>query len=260
MTRAHVLTERPATTAEVAGVLRQTSGSVLVRGSGTHAQWAGRVFDPDLVLDTTGLRGVLTYNPSDMTASVRAGTRLTDLQDHLAGNNQWLALDPPAAGAGATVGGLLAAGDSGPSRLRYGGIRDLVIGVTLVLADGTVARAGGHVIKNVAGYDLAKLVHGSLGSLAVITEVVVRLHPRPGGSITAAGTANPAQATAACSAIAASPVEPAAVEWMSAPNGGTLLVRLDGGAAHLDASSRQLTELLQGSGITASDPRRRRGE
>ncbi len=251
-TQAHVVTERPASTAEAAAVLRKTPGSVLIRGSGTHAQWAGRVRDPDVVLDTTGLQGVLTYNPSDMTASVRAGTRLTDLQDHLAGNHQWLALDPPAAGADATVGGLLAAGDSGPSRLRYGGIRDLVIGVTLVLADGTVARAGGHVIKNVAGYDLAKLVHGSLGSLALITEVVLRLHPLPEGSITVAGTADAEQATAACLAIAASPVEPAAVEWMSNADSGTLLVRIDGSAVHLDASGNQLTELLQAAGISGS--------
>ncbi len=240
--------ERPTTTARVAEILRGSSGSVLVRGGGTHRDWAGRVRDPDLLLDSTGLRGVLTYNPADMTASVRAGTTLRQLQDHLATNNQWLALDPPAATAGATIGGLLAAGDSGPSRLRYGGIRDLVIGVTLVLADGTMARAGGHVIKNVAGYDLAKLVHGSLGSLAVITEVVVRLHPRPERSITVAGAADAAQATAASLAIAASPLEPAAVEWLS-EDGGTLLVRTDGTAVHVDASSRRLADLLAGLGV-----------
>ncbi|MBC7561255.1 MAG: FAD-binding oxidoreductase, partial [Dermatophilaceae bacterium] len=152
--------ERPATTGEAAQLLGETAGSVLFRGGGTKLDWAGRVRDPDLVVDTTRLRGMLTHNPADLTASVRAGTTLTELQEHLAGDGQWLALDPPTAGRGATVGGLLAAGDSGPSRLRYGALRDLVIGVTLVLADGTVARSGGHVIKNVAGYDLAKLVHG----------------------------------------------------------------------------------------------------
>ena len=242
-------TERPTTTAEAAEILRRTSGSVLLRGAGTHLDWAGRVTDPELVLDTTGLQGVLTYNPADMTASVLAGTPLRLLQGHLAGNNQWVALDPPAAAAGATVGGLLAAGDSGPSRLRYGGIRDLVIGVTLVLADGTVARSGGHVIKNVAGYDLAKLVHGSLGSLALIAEVVVRLHPRPESSITTAGTADAAQATAACLAIAASPLEPAAVEWVSGGDAGSLIVRTDGAAVPVDASSRQMADLLRGLGI-----------
>ena len=243
--------ERPTTTAETAEVLRRTSGSVLPRGAGTHQDWAGRVADPELILDTTGMVGVLTHNPADMTASVRAGTPLRALQDHLAGNNQWVALDPPAATAGATVGGLLAAGDSGPSRLRHCGIRDLVIGVTLVLADGTVARSGSHVIKNVAGYDLAKLVHGSLGSLALITEVVLRLHPRPESSVTVAGTADAARATAACLAIAAGPLEPTAVEWISGGDAGRLLVRTDGTGVHVDASVQRLIELLGGLGIDA---------
>ncbi|MCY7343594.1 MAG: FAD-binding oxidoreductase, partial [Pseudonocardia sp.] len=196
---------RPATVAETAAVLGDSAGTVLVRGGGTKLDWAGRVPDPDLVLDTTGLTGVLTHNPGDMTASVRAGSTLTALQEHLAASGQWLALDPP--DAGATLGGLLAAGDSGPSRLRYGGLRDHVIGVTLVLADGTVARSGGHVIKNVAGYDLAKLMYGSLGSLAVVAEVVLRLHPRPAASLTITGPADAAHATAAVLALAASPLE-----------------------------------------------------
>lgn len=123
--------QRPGTVAEAAQLLRDSTGSVLVRGGGTKLGWAGRVSDPDLLLDTTDLAGVLTHNPGDMTASVRAGTTLDTLQDHLAESGQWLALDPPSAANGATLGGLLAAGDSGPSRLRYGGLRDLVIGVTL---------------------------------------------------------------------------------------------------------------------------------
>ena len=227
---------RPTTVAEAAQVLSGSTGSVLFRGGATQLDWAGRVPDPDLVVDTTDLSGVLTHNAGDMTASVRAGTTLIALQDQLAGAGQWLALDPPTASAGATVGGLLAAGDSGPSRLRYGGIRDLVIGVTIVLADGTVARSGGHVIKNVAGYDLAKLVHGSLGSLALVAEVVVRLHPLPERSVTFTGDADAAQATAAALALAASPLEPAAVEWASAADAGRLLVRVDGTEAPVDAA------------------------
>ena len=243
--------ERPRTVAEAAQVLTGSTGSVLFRGAATQLDWAGRVPDPDLVLDTTELSGVLTHNPGDMTASVRAGTTLTALQDHLAGDGQWLALDPPTASAGATVGGLLAAGDSGPSRLRYGGIRDLVIGVTIVLGDGTVARSGGHVIKNVAGYDLAKLVHGSLGSLALVAEVVVRLHPRPATSLTLSGDADAAQATAAALALAASPLEPAAVEWASGSAGG-LHIRIDGTAAPVEAAAGSLVTLLAGLGVTVA--------
>jgi glycolate oxidase FAD binding subunit len=225
---------------------------VLFRGGATKLDWAGRVDGPDLVLDTTRLQGVLTHNPADMTASVRAGTTLTALQEHLASDGQWLALDPPTAQTGATIGGLLAAGDSGPSRLRYGALRDLVIGVTLVLADGTVARSGGHVIKNVAGYDLAKLVHGSLGSLALVAEVVVRLHPRPAASVTTVAAADATAATTAALAIAASPLEPAAVEWVSTGDSGDLYVRIDGTASYVDASAQRLVTLLAGLGITAS--------
>ncbi len=247
-------TEHPETVAATAELLRRTGGSVLVRGGGTKLDWAGRVQDPDLVLDTTRLQGVLTHNPADMTASVRAGTTLAALQQHLAGDGQWLALDPPTAGRGATLGGLLAAGDSGPSRLRYGGMRDLVIGVTLVLADGTVARSGGHVIKNVAGYDLAKLIHGSLGSLALVAEIVLRLHPRPPASLTVAGSADATQASAAALALMSSPLEPSAVEWTSAPTGttgdpGQLLVRVEGTPSSVDSAGERVQDLLASSGI-----------
>ncbi len=250
-TRARVRVERPDSLGAAAMLLRESHGSVLISGAGTKIDWGGRVDDPDLVVQTGELRGVLTHNPSDMTASVRAGTTLTELQEHLSADNQWLALDPPSASRGATVGGLLAAGDSGPSRLRYGGLRDLVIGVTLVLSDGTVARSGGHVIKNVAGYDLAKLVHGSLGSLALIAEVVVRLHPRPAASLTIAGRADAAQATAAALALAASPMEPAAVEWVGGTETGTLYVREDGSAAHVENAVTRAAQLLQTLGVAA---------
>src|SRR6202043_2363630 len=107
---------------------------------------------------------------------------LARIQQELAAAGQQLALDPPL-GVGdrrdATLGGVLATGDCGPLRHRYGGPRDLVLGVTVALSDGTIARSGGKVIKNVAGYDLAKLFAGSFGTLGVILEVVVRLHPRP---------------------------------------------------------------------------------
>ncbi|TPG35001.1 FAD-binding oxidoreductase [Mycolicibacterium hodleri] len=246
--------QRPGSLAETAQLLRESTGTVLIRGGGTKLDWAGRVSDPDITLDTTGLAGVLTHNPGDMTASVLAGTTLAALQDHLADSGQWLALDPPSAGSGATLGGLLATGDSGPSRLRCGGLRDLVIGVTLILADGTVARSGGHVIKNVAGYDLGKLVYGSLGSLAMVAEVVVRLHPRPAASLTAAATADAKQATAAALALTASPLEPDAVEWVSGGPGepGRLLVRFDGTQGSVEAAAVRSAALLADLGIDAS--------
>lgn len=247
--------ERPQRVADVADLLRDTSGSVLVRGGATKLDWGGRTRTPDLVIDTCDLTGVLTHNPADMTASVRGGTSLAGLQEHLRRSGQWLAVDPATEPLGASVGGLLSTGDSGPARLRYGGLRDLVIGVTLVLADGHVARSGGHVIKNVAGYDLAKLMHGSLGSLALIAEVVVRLHPRPPSSVTVSGAADAGQATAAALALAASPLEPAALEWVSdAASGaaaGRLVVRTEGTDGHVDAAGARLLELLRTHGVDA---------
>ena len=116
---------RPTSVDEAAAVLRDSRGRVLFRGAGTKMSWAGRPHDPDLVLETTGLDQLLEHNPADMTASVQAGMPLRALQDRLAEAGQWLALDPPTEPEGATVGGLLATGESGPRRLRYGALRDL---------------------------------------------------------------------------------------------------------------------------------------
>ena len=244
--------ERPGSVAEAAELLRDTDGTVLFRGAGTKLDWAGRVPDPDLVLSTEGMQGVLAHTAADMTAAVQAGTPLSVLQEQLAEHGQWLALDPPTEAAGATVGGLLAAGDSGPSRLRYGNLRDLVIGVTLVLPDGTVAHSGGHVIKNVAGYDLAKLLHGSLGSLALVAEVVLRLHPRPMETVTTVGDADAEQAAAAAGRITASPLEPTAVEWFTQADGGRLVVRSDGSPQAVAAAAQHMEALLAGVGVSAS--------
>jgi glycolate oxidase FAD binding subunit len=137
----------------------------------------------EVELSTAGLDRVLEHNAGDLTAILQAGVPLARAQELFAAEGQMLALDPP--DSGATIGGVVATADSGPLRHRYGGVRDLVIGVTVALSDGTVARSGGKVIKNVAGYDLAKLVAGSWGTLGVILEVVVRLHPIPRARATA---------------------------------------------------------------------------
>ena len=236
-------TERPSTITEAAQLLGDSRGSVVFRGGGTKMGWGGRPPDPALVLETGGLTKLLTHNPADMTASAEAGMPLRALQDQLAGAGQWLALDPPTESAGATVGGLLATGDSGPRRLRYGALRDLVIGVTIVLADGTVARAGGHVIKNVAGYDLSKLMYGSMGILALVGEVVLRVHPRPEASATVVVPASVSTAAASTLQLLASPLEPSAVDWV----GGRLAVRFEGRKAGVAAQTAAARELLSES-------------
>jgi glycolate oxidase FAD binding subunit len=213
---------RPESLAELRDAVRDTRGTLLVKGAGTAQGWAGVPDPTDHVLETTGLAGVVTYNPADMTVAVRAGTPLTVLQQELAAGGQRISLDP--ARTGATVGGLVATADSGPLRHAYGGPRDLLIGVTVVLADGTVARSGGHVIKNVAGYDLGKLLCGSFGTLGVIAEVVLRVHPLPPASRT---VSIPCDATAAVEhtgRVLEARLEPAALEWCD----GELLALYEG--------------------------------
>ena len=167
----------PASTQELATLVRSadaTGVGIEIRGAGTKRGWPGSV-SGDLLLETRALAGVREHSWQDLTATVGAGTIWSEMQQALAQHGQQVALDPlwPEQ---ATVGGVIAANDSGVLRLKYGSLRDLVIGMTLVLADGTVARSGGKVVKNVAGYDLHKLMIGAYGTLAVVTEVTFRLH------------------------------------------------------------------------------------
>ncbi len=171
----------PANGEEVARVLRTANSAGLAvcpRGGGTKMGWGNPPQRANLVLSTARMNKVVEHAWADMTVTVEPGCTIRELQDTLAQHGQRLALDPlwPER---ATVGGILATNDSGFLRVRFGSLRDLIIGITVALPDGTVARSGGKVVKNVAGYDLPKLVTGSLGTLAVITQAIFRLHPKP---------------------------------------------------------------------------------
>ena len=168
---------------ELVHALAHADAPVRVRGAGTKLAWARG--EPELELSTASLDTIVEHNVGDLTAVLEAGVPLSRAQERFAEAGQMLALDPP--GDGATIGGVIATGDSGPLRTRYGGGRDLVVGMRVALADGTVAKSGGKVIKNVAGYDLAKLFVGSYGSLGAILEVSVRLHPLPPATVSAVG-------------------------------------------------------------------------
>jgi glycolate oxidase FAD binding subunit len=167
----------------IARYANQHNLAIEITGAGTKRSW-GNAIQPNpgtadiLLLDTTHLTGVISHSWQDLTATVAAGTPWAAMQRVLAQHNQQVALDPlwPET---ATVGGIVATNDSGPMRLKYGSLRDLIIGMTIVLADGTIAKSGGKVVKNVAGYDLHKLMTGAFGTLGVITEVTFRLHPIP---------------------------------------------------------------------------------
>lgn len=226
--------------------------TAIITGGGTKLGWGAPVTGPDIEISTARMNQLLSYHPGDLTVAVQGGMRLADLQPVLAEHGQWLALDPPSEDAGATVAGLLATGDAGPRRYRYGNLRDLAIGCTLALPDGTVAHAGGYVIKNVAGYDVTKLMHGSLGTLALIGEVILRLHPVPPASRTIGASLAPRAAIRAAVAVIGCGVEPTAVEWYGSPAGpGTLLVRLDGTARSADAATVHALNSLRAVGAPA---------
>jgi glycolate oxidase FAD binding subunit len=165
-------------------------------------------------LTTAGLDRILEHEAGDLTCIVEAGVRLSQLDAALAPHGQMLALDPP---GDPTIGACVAASLSGPRSHRYGTIRDLVIGITVVLADGTIASSGGKVVKNVAGYDLAKLFCGSHGRLGLVARVALRLHPRPRAARTLV------TALDAWPALRASQLEPACVDLVA----GRLAIRFE---------------------------------
>jgi glycolate oxidase FAD binding subunit len=192
---------------------------------------------PDLVLSTAGLNRIVEHNEGDLTAVLEAGVPLREAQQRFAASGQMLALDPPGAPE-ATVGGVFATGDSGPLRHRYGAARDLIVGITVALPDGTVAKAGGKVIKNVAGYDLAKLFTGAFGTLGLIVQVSLRLHPRPPQALTARGVSDdPEQLAAAAGALAHNPLEAECLDVAWRGGRGALLVRFGGATAQRGAEA-----------------------
>lgn len=222
----------PQSFAEAAEALATGAGSgqpVRITGGGTKLHWGRRGNPESLILRTTGLDATLEHNPGDLTAIFQAGVPLQRAQAELAEHGQMLAIDPPPLPAGSTIGGVFATGDSGPLRHRYGQPRDLVLGVTVALSDGTIAKAGGKVIKNVAGYDLAKLFTGSFGTLGLIMSLSVRLHSLPVASATAFGASDDAgRLRDALVRLARAPLELDALDVAWHRGHGRLLARVGG--------------------------------
>jgi glycolate oxidase FAD binding subunit len=247
----------PASTEQAAALLRAAADrslAVLVRGGGSRLSWGTPPARCDLVVDTTRMPAVLEHASGDLVARVQAGARMGDVAAELARAGQEIALDVP---AGATVGGVVASGLAGPRRLRYGTPRDLLIGTTVVRADGTVAKSGGKVVKNVAGYDLGKLFAGSAGTLGLITEAIFRLHPLPAarGYVTAEYVA----VSVACDAVAAaanSPLTASAVELSRSAPGAPIKVGvlLEGSAEGVEARAGRMADLLGPASVAAEAP------
>jgi glycolate oxidase FAD binding subunit len=224
----------PATAEEAAAALADVAaggGAVRFAGGGTKRHWGAVPTRETTELATGGLCRVIEHNAGDMTAVVEAGLPLARAQEAFGEAGQMLALDPPNPAGSSTVGGMVATGDSGPLRHRYGAVRDLLLGMRVALADGTLARSGGRVIKNVAGYDLAKLFAGSFGTLGLIVEVVVRLHPLPPERRTVVGSGtNPDALGRAVSDLAGSPLELECLDVRWGDGRGAVLARLAGQA------------------------------
>jgi glycolate oxidase FAD binding subunit len=244
----------PASTPEASTLLRAAADlglAIVPRGSGSRLHWGNPPERCDLVIETTAMDEVVEHAAGDLVATVQAGVRVDQLAEVLAGAGQRLALDPPPAGdsvaSRGTVGGVLATGAAGPLRLRYGTGRDLLIGITVVRADGTIARSGGKVVKNVAGYDLGKLFAGSRGTLGLITQATFRLHPLPAraGYVTAERP-DPTAAAHALRAATEAEFNPVAgeVHWPSGTAPIEVCIALEGDPASVAARAEALSAML----------------
>ena len=240
----------PRSVAEISDSLRSANASarsVLTRGAGTKLGWGMPPERVDMVLETRYLDRVIEHAAADLVVKVEAGVKLADLQARLAGAGQRLSLDPPEPGA--TLGGIVSSAASGPLRHRFGAARDLLLGITVVLADGTVAKAGGKVVKNVAGYDLGKLFAGSFGTLGVIVEVVFRLHPLPEArALVVVSIDTPEAAAAALQALLRSTLVPSAVELHRETGPVRLGILFEGRPPGIAAQLESARALLGGLG------------
>jgi len=250
----------PASTQEAAAVLKAAADlglTVVPRGTGSKLDWGAPPSGCDLIVETRSMKRVLEHAAGDLVVSVQAGVRLEQLAEILASAGQRLALDPP---GGGTIGGVLATQVAGPLRFRFGAPRDLLIGITVVRADGTVARSGGKVVKNVAGYDLGKLFAGSYGTLGLITEATFRLHPAPAASaVSTLGCSDTQSAAAAVQAAADSPLTPSAIEldWPGAANPIAVSVLLEGDEASVAERADRMRNLLGDRASDQPEPDRR---
>ncbi|MCS6811537.1 MAG: glycolate oxidase subunit GlcE [Tepidimonas sp.] len=222
-----------------------------VRGGASKAFYGEPLPTDDRIetLDTRAWRGIVRYEPTELVVRARAGTPLAELETLLAQHGQELPFEPPHFGPGATVGGMVAAGLAGPARAAVGAVRDYVLGVRMLNGRGEDLFFGGEVMKNVAGYDISRLLAGSLGSLGVLTEVALKVLPRPPGEVT---LRLPMAAEAALQRLAqwrAQPLPLNASAWIPDDSGGALWLRLRGAAAAVDAACARLLREADGTQV-----------
>jgi glycolate oxidase FAD binding subunit len=218
---------------QTAAARRQT---LRIRGGDTKAFYGESTAEADDTLDLRGLQGISSYEPSELVVTVRAGTPLAELESTLAAQGQCLPFEPPRFASGGTVGGMVAAGLAGPARAAVGGVRDYVLGATLLNGRGELLSFGGQVMKNVAGYDVSRLLAGSLGVLGAVCEVSLKVLPRPTATRTLRFELDEATALRRLNEWAGQPLPLNASAWWE----GTLVLRLAGAQAAVDAAVQKL--------------------
>jgi glycolate oxidase FAD binding subunit len=250
--------DTPAQTAAMLAEAGRDSLAVVPRGGGTKLGWGRPPAAVDLILSTRRLTARIDHRDGDLTAVVPAGATLADVNGELGRRGQWIPLDPFRADR-ATIGGIVATNDSGPRRQRYGAPRDLIIGVEIARVDGKLAKAGGQVVKNVAGYDITKLMAGSFGGLAIVTSATFKLVPLPAASSTTiVEVRSRDRLEPLLAALSASALEPSAVEVHLPPL--RVLVRFESTptsvARQAEAVAMQARTLALESDIVAGDRER----
>ena len=238
----------PGSPEELAALLKsadQAGNAVAAVGGGTQLDLGMPPSRLDVLIETTSLNQVVEYEPADLTVTVEAGSRIAELQRILGEQGQFLALDPPVE-EGATIGGLIATNASGPLRYSYGTARDLVIGTRVANPDGTLTRAGGRVVKNVAGYDLNKLYIGSLGTLAIVVELSFKVAPIPPATATIIGQFEDASSIrSTVGAVVRSPLSPLAIDLIG---DNQLVFRIGGYQSAVERQARDLSEQVVQNG------------
>ena len=248
----------PQTTAQLAKVIVECDRHkwcILPCGGGSKLTWGGLAKNVDVVVSTERINRLIEHAVGDLTITVEAGMKFSDIQAILADSKQFLALDPTVPTA--TIGGIVATGDTGSFRQRYGSVRDQLLGITFVRADGQIAKAGGRVVKNVAGYDLMKLFTGSYGTLGVISQVTFRVYPSPqlSGTVVLSGTAE--AVSRAANILRSSALTPTQADLLSTQlvsklelgTGVGLIVRFQSIAESVKEQSTRLLELGEQLGL-----------
>ncbi len=243
--------------AELVTIANRSKSPLVVAGQSSKLDWGGIVQGAQSIISTQGLDRLIAHAVGDLTVTVEAGMKFDRLQQILATAGQFLPLDP-AYPTRSTIGGIIATADTGSFRHRYGGVRDLLLGISFVRADGKIAKAGGRVVKNVAGYDMMKLFTGSYGTLGILTEVTLRVYPLPANSGTVILTGAVSGLRNAAKILLASTLTPIAVDILSTAfsqhleigNTPSLVVKFATIPASIAQQSEQLLAIGTGLGLT----------